>query len=481
MRTQAVSSRELAGAHVTDELHAALPLDEAAGANPQLDRLRMRRIARSYLRMGAVLGDIGAIAAAYLMATLIWFGALHPQALMILGVMLPAHVAVAASRRSYGIASIVDARTGATNAIAAFLVTLSVVGLAVFFLKVGAEFSRATFGIGAVIALFLIPGARYLLAAASRRTLGNMPYNRVVISDGADVRAAPDEVVLDAARARIAPRLDDPTLLDRLGRMLEAADRVVVMCPPERRVQWAALLRGTDVSAEVLAPELDTLGTLGVGSYEGRSTLVVAAAPLGVLDRALKRALDLTLTLAAMPVALPLMGLVALAVRLDSRGPILFAQERVGLGNRLFRMHKFRSMYVDRLDSDGARSTGRDDDRVTRVGRIIRATSLDELPQLFNVLSGAMSIVGPRPHALGSRAEDRLFWDIDPSYWHRHAVKPGLTGLAQVRGYRGATEKEEDLTNRLQADLEYLSGWTIWRDLNIIAATFRVLVHRNAF
>jgi lipopolysaccharide/colanic/teichoic acid biosynthesis glycosyltransferase len=92
-----------------------------------------------------------------------------------------------------------------------------------------------------------------------------------------------------------------------------------------------------------------------------------------------------------------------------------------------------------------------------------------------------MSIVGPRPHALGSRAGDHLFWDIDPSYWHRHAVKPGLTGLAQVRGYRGATDKREDLTNRLDADLEYLSGWTIWRDIRIIAATFRVLVHRNAF
>jgi lipopolysaccharide/colanic/teichoic acid biosynthesis glycosyltransferase len=144
-------------------------------------------------------------------------------------------------------------------------------------------------------------------------------------------------------------------------------------------------------------------------------------------------------------------------------------------------MHKFRSMYADRLDRSGARSTGRDDDRVTRVGRLIRATSLDELPQLFNVLSGAMSIVGPRPHALGSRAEERYFWDIDLAYWHRHAAKPGLTGLAQVRGYRGATENTDDLRNRLQADLEYLAGWTLGRDLKIIFATFRILAHRNAF
>ena len=92
-----------------------------------------------------------------------------------------------------------------------------------------------------------------------------------------------------------------------------------------------------------------------------------------------------------------------------------------------------------------------------------------------------MSIVGPRPHALGSRAEDQLFWEIDDRYWHRHAAKPGLTGLAQVRGYRGATNHRSDLVNRLQADLEYLHGWTIWRDMLIVAQTVRVLVHRNAY
>ncbi len=154
---------------------------------------------------------------------------------------------------------------------------------------------------------------------------------------------------------------------------------------------------------------------------------------------------------------------------------------RVGLGNRIFHMYKFRSMFSENTDSLGDRSTRRGDDRVTRVGQFIRATSLDELPQLFNVLSGAMSIVGPRPHPLLSKAQDRLFWDIDQTYWHRHAMKPGLTGLAQVRGFRGATETELDLTNRLRADLEYLSGWTIWRDLMIIIATFKVVTHRNAF
>lgn len=147
----------------------------------------------------------------------------------------------------------------------------------------------------------------------------------------------------------------------------------------------------------------------------------------------------------------------------------------------MFRMFKFRSMRVDLSDNTGTRSTSRNDDRVTRVGKFIRSTSIDELPQLLNVLKGDMSIVGPRPHALGSRAADKLFWEVDQRYWHRHAAKPGLTGLAQVRGYRGATLYEDDLRNRLQADLEYLEHWSIWRDIKIILLTFRVLLHRNAF
>ena len=110
-----------------------------------------------------------------------------------------------------------------------------------------------------------------------------------------------------------------------------------------------------------------------------------------------------------------------------------------------------------------------------------RKSSIDELPQLFNVLKGDMSLVGPRPHAIGSLAGNKLFWEIDERYWHRHSLRPGLTGLAQIRGFRGATDLEPDLTGRLQADLEYLAGWTIWRDIAILFATVRVLFHDRAF
>jgi lipopolysaccharide/colanic/teichoic acid biosynthesis glycosyltransferase len=153
----------------------------------------------------------------------------------------------------------------------------------------------------------------------------------------------------------------------------------------------------------------------------------------------------------------------------------------VGKNNNQFKLLKFRSMEVGVCDHDGDRSASRNDDRTTRVGKFIRATSIDELPQILNVIAGEMSIVGPRPHALGSTAENMLFWHIDNRYFHRHAVKPGMTGLAQVRGFRGATAMRNDLTNRLHADLEYLLGWTIWRDFKIIAKTFAVIVHPNAF
>jgi lipopolysaccharide/colanic/teichoic acid biosynthesis glycosyltransferase len=122
-----------------------------------------------------------------------------------------------------------------------------------------------------------------------------------------------------------------------------------------------------------------------------------------------------------------------------------------------------------------------DDERVTRVGAVLRKWSLDELPQLFNVLRGDMSVVGPRPHAAAAKAGDSLYWEVDHRYWERHCIKPGMTGLAQVRGHRGSTDDHQDLIDRLQSDLEYVTKWSIWRDLRIIVATIGVLVHHKAY
>jgi lipopolysaccharide/colanic/teichoic acid biosynthesis glycosyltransferase len=241
------------------------------------------------------------------------------------------------------------------------------------------------------------------------------------------------------------------------------------------------LLKGSDVHGHVFAPEFDEVGAFYVGRYRGHCVMRVSSGSLDLANRALKRALDLSITIPLIIFLSPLLALVALAIKLDSSGPILFRQTRMGYGNRLFSVLKFRSMHHDLCDTNGAQSTLRHDQRITRVGKIIRATSIDELPQLLNVLYGSMSLVGPRPHALGSLAGLERFWEVDHRYWHRHALKPGITGLAQIRGFRGATMSRDDLVNRLQADLEYMNNWSIGQDISILFATFKVLMHKNAY
>lgn len=244
---------------------------------------------------------------------------------------------------------------------------------------------------------------------------------------------------------------------------------------------WSLLLKGTDVPGYVLAPEFDEVGANKLGRYNGHCVMQVASGPLDLRSRVLKRVMDLALTIPAIILISPLLLLTALLIKLDSNGPVLFRQQRMGRGNRLISVLKFRSMHHTDHDPDGTRSVSVDDVRVTRVGRLLRATSVDELPQLFNVLHGDMSLVGPRPHALGSMAGVERFWEVDQRYWHRHSLKPGITGLAQIRGLRGPTREREDLVRRLQADLEYLNEWNLWRDIAILFATVRVLVHPNAY
>jgi exopolysaccharide biosynthesis polyprenyl glycosylphosphotransferase len=456
----------------------AAPARSAAALSALQNKQRQRMLVRS-LTFAA---DLLAIAAAFIAANFIRFDdPLHSQGLNMAAALLLIYLPIALNGHAYSIANLVKARIGATKAMMCLIIAIGAIGLVVFFLKVSTDFSRAVFGTGAALSVLAVPIARLVLAGFARNLFAVSALNEVVIEDGFTAGYPEGALLLDAAQLGLAPRLDDHEMLERISRYLRNADRVIVACLPERRRAWAFAMKGADVHAEVFAPEVEALGPLAISHFGSSTTLVVATGPLAFADQVLKRAFDLGLTLLALPVVLPFMALIAIAIRLESRGPVIFVQKRVGFGNRLFHTYKFRSMYPDRLDLSGTRSTGRHDERVTRVGRFIRAHSLDELPQLFNVLRGEMSIVGPRPHALGSRAEDKLFWDIDANYWHRHAVKPGLTGLAQVRGYRGATETVSDLSNRLQADLEYLSGWSLWRDITIIFATFRVLVHRNAY
>jgi polysaccharide biosynthesis protein PslA len=186
-----------------------------------------------------------------------------------------------------------------------------------------------------------------------------------------------------------------------------------------------------------------------------------------------KRVFDIAGAGSALLFLAPLLLGVAAAIKLTSRGPVLFGQYRYGYRSHRFRIYKFRTMYVDQTDRSGTRQTTRDDPRVTRLGRILRRTSLDELPQLFNVLKGDMSLVGPRPHVPGMLAASYLYEDLVPYYFHRHAVLPGITGLAQISGCRGDTIESKSAMDRIDYDLEYIETWSIWLDARIVIRTVR--------
>ncbi|MBB4015925.1 Undecaprenyl-phosphate glucose phosphotransferase [Chelatococcus caeni] len=194
--------------------------------------------------------------------------------------------------------------------------------------------------------------------------------------------------------------------------------------------------------------------------------------PIADWDLVLKWLFDKVVGAILLMLLSPLLLLTALAVKLDSPGPVLFRQKRYGFNNELIEVFKFRSMYVDQSDATAARLVTKGDPRVTRVGRIIRKTSLDELPQLFNVVfKGNLSLVGPRPHALHAKAENRLYDKVVDGYFARHKVKPGITGWAQINGWRGETDTEEKIQRRVEHDLFYIENWSVLFDLVILLKT----------
>ena len=176
---------------------------------------------------------------------------------------------------------------------------------------------------------------------------------------------------------------------------------------------------------------------------------------------------------------LPLLGIIALAIKLDSPGPVLFKQNRYGFNNELFEVFKFRTMFVDRPPEEGVPQATRNDPRVTRVGNFLRRTSLDELPQLFNVIMGTMSLVGPRPHAV---EHNEQYDSLIQGYSARHRVKPGITGWAQVNGSRGETDTTEKMLERVRYDVFYIENWSLFLDIRILIMTlFVALSQKNAY
>ena len=204
--------------------------------------------------------------------------------------------------------------------------------------------------------------------------------------------------------------------------------------------------------------------------------------PLSDWDGIAKSIEDRIIALFALVLLSPVMAIVAIAVKMDSPGPVLFKQKRYGFNNEMIMVYKFRSMRNDLEDKSADKLVTKGDPRVTKVGKFIRKSSLDELPQLINVLTGQLSLVGPRPHAVQAKADNRLYGEVVDSYFARHKVKPGITGWAQINGWRGETDTEEKIQQRVEHDLYYIEEWSVFFDLYILAMTpFSLLNTKNAY
>jgi Undecaprenyl-phosphate glucose phosphotransferase len=263
-------------------------------------------------------------------------------------------------------------------------------------------------------------------------------------------------------------------------------DKIIIALPHHAEERLLAILqRLKQLPVDIaLAPDLVGFRVPDSATAEmaGLQMRSLAQRPLRASQRFIKDLFDRALAALLLLLLAPLLLLLAWGVKLSGPGPVFFRQERHGLGNRVFPVLKFRTMRDEMHDPGGRRQTERNDPRVTPFGAFLRRTSLDELPQLINVIKGDMSLVGPRPLPLQMRVDDRLNYEIVAEYAFRHRVKPGITGLAQVKGHRGAVSTAEALKSRIAYDLYYIDHWSLWLDLKILAMTGAAcLFGKNAF
>jgi polysaccharide biosynthesis protein PslA len=418
----------------------------------------------NWLVVGAFLGEPG-----------------KPHGLVMFSMVAPLYAILAVQGGAYGINTLDRVRRGIFRALLALAQAALLMLLIVYLGKIAEQLSRLTFLTGLLLGAATLALVRLAVARLAVRLLGDVPHLTAVIMDGVAIETGAHMEVIQADAANLHPERHDADMAARLAAAVGMAERVIVACPLERMDDWSAALKSLSARGEIVVPELLRFAPARVDEFDGQPTIIVAGGPLQFRDRLIKRLFDIIVATIATIALSPVLFGAALAVKLTSPGPILFRQPRIGKDGRPFSIYKFRSMRTEASDHKAATLTRRDDDRVTRIGAFLRKTSIDELPQLFNVLNGDMSVVGPRPHAAAAKAGDSLYWEVDARYWERHCIKPGMTGLAQVRGHRGATDHHQDLIDRLQSDLEYVSDWSIWRDLRIIVATLGVLVHHKAY
>ncbi|MGI3900227.1 MAG: undecaprenyl-phosphate glucose phosphotransferase [Janthinobacterium lividum] len=377
----------------------------------------------------------------------------------------------------------------------------------IFFLKLDATFSRVwmmgwyVLGLGA---LLVERGILSLITAHMTRT-GRLDRRTVVVGGGEAGAALLEDlsrqtgtdlricgVFDDRTDARSPdvvagyPKLgnvDDLVALARHTRI----DLIIFTLPITAEQRLLAMLR----KLWVLPIDIRLAAHTNKLKFRPRSYSYIGSVPvLDVFDKpiadwdvVMKTIFDRVVGALALIVLSPLLLAVGIAVKLDSKGPVFFKQKRYGFNNESVEVFKFRSMYVDQLDPTASKLVTRGDPRVTRVGRFIRKTSMDELPQLFNVVfKGNLSLVGPRPHAVHATAADRQYDDVVDGYFARHRVKPGITGWAQVNGWRGETDTPVKIQRRVEHDLAYIENWSLFFDLYILLITpFALLKTENAY
>jgi Undecaprenyl-phosphate glucose phosphotransferase len=396
--------------------------------------------------------------------------------------------------------SVFSRTLGAQRAVCAWLTTFGIIVTAAFVLKLSESYSRVWAVAWLMLAVGLMFAGRYVLSLLTFRwaAQGRFANRTLIVGVGQQAaRLAAHLRSREDVRTRVVGFVDDRGLrapsprgfhgypliadVDHMMALVRqnACDEVIVALPwsEERRIEELTMLLTTASVRVTLAPDLAgfQFSDRRIAPRLGIPMLTLFDRPISGWSYVVKCIEDKVIALLALAFVAPLLLVIAAAVKLGSPGPVLFRQRRLGFNNQLIEVWKFRTMRVECADADADCQTTRADPRVTPVGRFLRLSSLDELPQLFNVLCGDMSIVGPRPHALATKAEGQLFQDVVDRYAARHRVKPGITGWAQVNGWRGETDTVDKIRRRVEFDLYYIDNWSVWLDLYIILSTFVVV------
>jgi Undecaprenyl-phosphate glucose phosphotransferase len=388
----------------------------------------------------------------------------------------------------------------------ALTLILAMFAVLAFFTKTGETFSRLWFGVWYLSGIVYFTVSRFVLASALRnwQRAGKLERRAVIVGGGAAAQGLIDALLTEPGNdIRICGIFDDrrddrsPGSVAGIPKLGTVAE-LVAFC---RRARVDMLIVSLPITAETrLLQMLRQLWVLPVDirlsahshklRFRPRSYSFVGGVPfLDVFDRPIadwdaivKRTFDVVATSLLLVLVSPILLLTALAIRLDSPGPVFFRQKRYGFNNEVIDVLKFRSMHHRFADPEAKQVVTRDDRRVTRVGKFIRKTSIDELPQLFNVLSGKLSLVGPRPHAVQAHTQNRLWDEVVDGYFARHRVKPGVTGWAQIHGWRGEVDTPEKIRGRVEHDLYYIENWSIVLDLYVLFMTpFRLFSSENAY